>query len=425
MKKYLTILTLLILFSFTYSQDENKGNCEIVFSFELQDNQLSYFSHKIINGVDRVVSYFWDFGDGYTSQMANPEHVFLNEGEYITCLTVTFENNCVATYCDTIVVQNSLLEPNQNFGISGYIYAGNALLPDGIVVLFRKINNSFRAVSYTKVHQGYYAFTNLTPSQYWLYAIPYFNVNTLYYPNYFPTYFGNKLLWQDAVPITVTGMHNDKNINLLCSQEFFIGNDSVSGVVHISDSTYFEYNVYLNNWFDNSLPPQDNLNLAPNQVILLYDEKNSVQRFALTNHYGQFLFKNIPRQIVKLKPEKFGLTSQFFSMDISQQQHIEFTLNENSIVIQVQELYATSLSWLNVFPNPADSYVCLRLDSQQTSGDIIIELMSISGKKIYYQQFNHNSNDSYLVPLNHLPAGAYIISVRNSQFTGKKVILKH
>lgn len=424
MRTYFTILTLLLLVGYSYSQDEDKSNCEIVFSFQLQDNQLSYFSHKVIDGGDRVVSYFWDFGDGYTSQMANPEHVFLNEGEYVTCLTITFDNNCIATYCDTVVVENPLLEPTQNYGISGYVYAGNAMLPEGVVVLFRKINNSYRAVSYTRIHQGYYSFTNLTPAQYWLYAIPYFNINTLYYPNYFPTYFGNKLLWQDAVPITVTGLHYGKNVNLLCSHDFFIGNDSVSGVVHISDSTYFEYNVYLNNWFDNSLPPQDYLYLAPNQVILLADEQNRVQRFALTNHYGQFLFKNIPRQIVKLKPEKFGLTSQVYSMDLNQQQHIEFILNPSSIVIQVEELNANSQSWLKVFPNPASSYVWLRLDNENMQGDVLIQLLNMNGEQIYQQQFKHSNNDSYLVPLNDLPAGAYIISVRTNQIAGKSVILK-
>jgi|GEM_PF-4261396 PKD repeat protein len=426
MKKFLILILLFNFLNYLFSQSDDKSNCEVIFQYSIQDNQLSSFSHKVINGTDRIVSYYWDFGDGYTSNLANPHHVFLSEGSYITCLTVVFENNCVATYCDTIVVNNPLLDPEQNYGISGYVFAGNALLPEGVVLLFRKINNQYRAISYTKVYNGFYSFNNLMPSQYWLYAIPYFNVNTLFYPNYFPTYYGNKLLWQDAVSINVTGMHNNKNIQLLSSYEMFIGNDSLCGKVFISDSAFFEYNVYLNNWFSSEMPPQNNLNLAPNQVILLADNNNKVQRFALTSHYGEFVFKRIPNQILKIRPEKFGISSQTFTIDLSQQNDVEFYINSSSFIINVNEVETNNLFKINVFPNPTNySFIYVDILASDKPSNAEISLLDIYGRVIINQNFLHSNKETYIIPLHNCAPGTYIVSVRINNKIQKKIFVKN
>jgi PKD repeat protein len=48
-------------------------------------------------------AWFWDFGDGGTSTVQNPNHVFAMPGTYNVCLTVS--NNCsTGTYCDTVTI---------------------------------------------------------------------------------------------------------------------------------------------------------------------------------------------------------------------------------------------------------------------------------------------------------------------------------
>ncbi|MCX7861891.1 MAG: T9SS type A sorting domain-containing protein [Bacteroidales bacterium] len=193
--------------------------------------------------------------------------------------------------------------------------------------------------------------------------------------------------------------------------------------MYISDSTYFEYNVYLNNWFSNTLPPQEHLNLAPNQVILLADGQSKVQRFALTNHYGEFVFKNIPRQIIKLRPEKFGVAAQTFTVDLNQQQYIEFILNPGSIVIQVENNELQS-ERLRVFPNPTSSYVFVELDKILLEKEVIIELTSMQGISVYKECIRYNQGESLLLPLSELAAGVYILSVRNNNYFERCFIIK-
>lgn len=53
-----------------------------------------------------VDSYFWDFGDGSTSNAANPSHTFMANGLYEVCLTVG--SHCgEMTACQTIEIDNS------------------------------------------------------------------------------------------------------------------------------------------------------------------------------------------------------------------------------------------------------------------------------------------------------------------------------
>lgn len=49
-----------------------------------------------VDSTATAVSYFWDFGDGATSNEANPSHTFAEQGYYIVSVYVTGSNDCVA-----------------------------------------------------------------------------------------------------------------------------------------------------------------------------------------------------------------------------------------------------------------------------------------------------------------------------------------
>jgi gliding motility-associated-like protein len=50
--------------------------------------------------------YFWDFGDGNTSDLEHPSHVYAEEGEYTVCLVTTTNAGCIDSICKLILVQN-------------------------------------------------------------------------------------------------------------------------------------------------------------------------------------------------------------------------------------------------------------------------------------------------------------------------------
>ncbi len=48
-----------------------------------------------------AASYQWDFGDGQTSNDANPTHIFAKKGLYDVCLSIKGANACIGSICNT------------------------------------------------------------------------------------------------------------------------------------------------------------------------------------------------------------------------------------------------------------------------------------------------------------------------------------
>jgi gliding motility-associated-like protein len=72
------------------------------------------------NGSSNAVSYSWDFGDGATSALVDPQHTYVGKGEYIVSLITASSAGCM----DTIVKR---IEVRPVFTI----YIPNAFTPDG------------------------------------------------------------------------------------------------------------------------------------------------------------------------------------------------------------------------------------------------------------------------------------------------------
>jgi hypothetical protein len=57
------------------------------------------------------VYFFWDFGDGTTSNLPFPTHNYQNPGSYTICLTLTAVDSslitCISTFCDSLTVDQN------------------------------------------------------------------------------------------------------------------------------------------------------------------------------------------------------------------------------------------------------------------------------------------------------------------------------
>jgi PKD repeat protein len=75
-----------------------------------------HYVHNVVNGTDSIrfnyngsaaTTYAWTFGDGTTSTLQNPVHMYPTTGNYTTCVTITTTNlggTCTATFCDSFHV---------------------------------------------------------------------------------------------------------------------------------------------------------------------------------------------------------------------------------------------------------------------------------------------------------------------------------
>jgi PKD repeat protein len=79
--------------NFTWTADSTNPN-----KISFQNNSNSGSTTQYYNT--------WTFGDGTSGSELNPTHIYPAAGTYVVCLRVFSSNNCNRTYCDTIVVDS-------------------------------------------------------------------------------------------------------------------------------------------------------------------------------------------------------------------------------------------------------------------------------------------------------------------------------
>ncbi len=73
-----------------------------------QTNSINFQGQVILweNSITRgTTNYFWDFGDGNTSNAQYPTHTYADTGVYLVCLTITSvlgTDTCTDTFCDSV-----------------------------------------------------------------------------------------------------------------------------------------------------------------------------------------------------------------------------------------------------------------------------------------------------------------------------------
>ena len=87
----------------------NNTFCQANFSMYPDSTGLGFQFQNISSGTTGTTMYTWSFGDGGTSALENPFHMYATTGSYTVCLTISDSAaNCSSTYCDSISVGQSL-----------------------------------------------------------------------------------------------------------------------------------------------------------------------------------------------------------------------------------------------------------------------------------------------------------------------------
>jgi gliding motility-associated-like protein len=58
----------------------------------------------VLVNADSLVQWFWNFGDGDTSSLQNPEHTYTSSGDFIVTLTAKNVHGCDSSFTDTITI---------------------------------------------------------------------------------------------------------------------------------------------------------------------------------------------------------------------------------------------------------------------------------------------------------------------------------
>ncbi|MEP7264575.1 MAG: PKD domain-containing protein [Bacteroidota bacterium] len=86
------------------------GICQANFT-SVSIGLMAYFVDQSSSGGGAGAGYNWNFGDGNTSSLQFPQHQYSLPGTYTVCLSLSTASNCNSTYCSTIVIDTTIVNP--------------------------------------------------------------------------------------------------------------------------------------------------------------------------------------------------------------------------------------------------------------------------------------------------------------------------
>lgn len=151
LKQNLVIIALAVLSFISFSCEENESGIDFVgfearFVTDINDRTVSF-----INVSNDASTYTWDFGDGTTSDLVNPEKTYEEYGSYSVTLTATNDSGQTSTFQSDITLELDLVSVpvvNGDFenGSEGWIQGVDDSVPAPVVT---EGGNSFYEVNVT------------------------------------------------------------------------------------------------------------------------------------------------------------------------------------------------------------------------------------------------------------------------------------
>jgi PKD repeat protein len=80
------------------------GGCVAAFTNQSTPNLVSYFVDQSTSTSGAITSWLWTFGDGSTSNLQNPMHVYATPGNYMVCLTIYTATQCSDSTCHSVTI---------------------------------------------------------------------------------------------------------------------------------------------------------------------------------------------------------------------------------------------------------------------------------------------------------------------------------
>ena len=103
------------------------GPCHAQFTWEQIPGSLQIHFHSTSTSEHDIVSYSWNFGDGYEGDGQNPYHTYDEPGTYLVCLIITDAAGCVSDVCHEVTVGQPECNATFNFEIDeeGVVHFNN------------------------------------------------------------------------------------------------------------------------------------------------------------------------------------------------------------------------------------------------------------------------------------------------------------
>jgi hypothetical protein len=346
-----------------------------------------------------IKSWLWDFGDGQTSSVQDPEHVYDQAGVYMVTLTISAIPECLDCLTSSITkqVQVGLADYHH---LGGHVFAQYFPIDLGLAYLYTyDAGNNLIPLDTTPFDTyGYYYFYQLPEGKYLTKAR--LQSSSALYGQFMPTYFGDVFDWQEAQEIILSDTDNwECAINLLPSVGITSGEGQIFGQI-----TY-----------DTSLVERSPIPAGDIEILLLNGE-GTPQTCGLSDMEGNFYFSNITYGTYQLFPDVAGISTTPMYVTISEDKPLD---SEVSLVIYPQQITFSIPENISTFidkafliyPNPVSDQVRISMQVLKAS-NMTVMITDLLGRVICRQdnQLPEGSQE-IILPVRDLPAGFYEVII--------------
>lgn len=307
------------------------------------------------------------------------------EGDYYVTM-LAYKDGVCQTVRKHIVVGRTLK-------LSGKVYVSDIPLKQGYLVAVNKKTKSYTTYP---IHKGKFLVDDIVRGDYYIYAVPEIKVDTVYFPKYIATYYGNEAIWQDAEVLTVD---KDKfiRIDLLKNNQKYYGTNSIR--IKIDRKITLKYNIVN---------------------MLLYDSNGRLIN-SLSSQLGkEFLFKFLPDGYYTLKteiPMQEPIIYSFYLKSGIGQSVNYYVDNLSNIYFTADQKEIDNNKSFCIYPNPFDNFISIKSDLFPLS----LDLYDTTGKLVFSEEEVYDNN----VLINGLNSGIYCVVLKSKNLiVSRQILLK-
>jgi hypothetical protein len=333
----------------------------------------------------------------------------LSPGTYQYQVTAVYEDTLGAFVCESDSAGPASAIIEEFLLLGGNVFAGTYKLDEGKAYSYISDGNVVTLQYTTEIDDyGYFFFFPCETRDYYLISKP--SINSSYYDDYIPTYYGNVYHWENSPTIFLQANMYNADIYLIQITPSNTGSGYINGY------------VYFKNKNVNSTPASD-------IQLLLLNNSNECISIDYSDDLGYFCFDQLENGTYKLLCEIIGkkMTPQVFIIDNNNPSidGISFVITDDEIVMGIDDDLPENIRFLSdVFPNPANNYA--NIEIAVIEEEIVkVTSYSITGKVIdsYVQKLGKGLN-RININTKELSKGIYFINIEfeNNFLITKKFI---
>lgn len=423
-------------------------------------------------------NWFWDFGDGTSSNEQNPTHTFSVEGYYYVCLTIS-SPDCQSTWCESVWVG----ETNDCFNYFSYQTVDNTVVfsgthssnvpssyfwefGDGTSGMGQQITHTFNGpgMYYVSLYTTDDNMCEANSSQMVVVgdSIVYNQVYGQVFEGDFPMTEGFVMIYSldtsmnympffDAVMLDSSGIYvfpyvpNGEFLVYAIGMNFDNYLPTYFGDVLNWEEATLVVLGQSNNPYDIHMVSATTTSVGGNGTIegqisngmvktagfldkinmLLYNEYKESLGYASVSADGDFNMDNLAYGVYYLYPELSGVSAQFIRVELSSEQpnaEVKMTFANGSItgINDPMEIVQAG----DIYPNPVADLLKINLSSKQMS-HVTLTITGIDGRVHYTSSMNVNKGaEEIQISVSDLPKGMFILQItdNNQVYLNRKFI---